>query len=105
MHKAAARPAGKDVHLEGQLAPIHDSSHKRVCGGSQVLLGPLPGRQQLLQNLWQDALGAVGKHKAVPSGGSDHILLGHLMQPACTPSCSLIKAPHSAIAYLTKSHA
>ena len=69
------------AHLEGKLAAIHDSSHEGVCSSSQVLLGPLPGSEQLLQDLRQDALGAVSTHKAVTGGCSDHILLGQLMQP------------------------
>ena len=85
-----------ECHLEGKLATIHNSSHKGVCGCSQVLLGPLPGCQQLLQDFRQNALGAVRSHKAVTCRCSDHVLLGQLMQPASKQCTASAVSPHGA---------
>lgn len=66
-------------NLEGKLAAIHNSSNKGIGGCCQVLLGSLPGAQQLLQDLRQDALAAGCPHKAVPRWRPGHLLLWHLM--------------------------
>ena len=73
---------GGKKDLESKLAAIHDSSHKGVGGCGQILLGSLPGTQQLLQNLRQDTLAARCPHKAVTRWSPCHLISGHLMQPA-----------------------
>ena len=72
----------KEADLEGKLPPIHDSCHKGVCGSCQVLLGPFPGPQQLLQDLWQDPLGQARLDKHVAAGRGVDLILWDFMLPA-----------------------
>lgn len=67
--------------LQSQLPAIQNGLQKRVSRLLEVGFGPLSSSQQFLQNLRQNPLVAVGAHKMVPMGGSQHIALWQFLHP------------------------
>ena len=81
------------ARLEGQLAPVQHSAHELVLLLLEVRLGALARPQQLLQDLWQDALAQAGLHEQVSAGALLHLLRWDFVLPAARSGSALGACP------------